>query len=747
MTGLPGNPVTDAGGNYHAIMSSGWSATVTPTKTGYSFTPLNRVYSNVTAPLSDQDYVATIISGVVTHGGFALSGVVMTGLPGNPVTDDSGYYNAPVPYDWSGTVTPTKTGYNFTPLSNDYNNVTTPQIDQDYIATNIYDLNSDLVIDIFDFWELASVWLTTGAGTFANINKVNDVDLEDFALLAGVIGEGISVSYMGQVTGVSYMPVENAVVTILGMPLSATTDPNGYFSISGIATSQLIEVSAPGYITETFFQINTVNDTLHFVIDLAAPLVTYGGLAGSSPDIYLKKVWDYADAMMASGKDTYGTETTPLFASVLDFSPIEVPTSMPPTVSGIRGSDRVLSGGNPMHDENFYRVLYALSHISTDNSYANDADASLLWFWDNTQSANTGLYTWGEHMSWNFYSEARNTNDSRSNTHEYFRPWILWEPWLRQSPSTFSAFAMGVWDHQIGNQTTGSFSRHADYDIHGPDTNHEYPRHGGFYISTWAQGYKETKDSEFLAAMEVMVNYYQGQQHVTTRAISTTAGSTKEWTYSCLSLAIDLTNTIPLIPAGTLADEMALMAQEIDTRFLSLPHELDDPLYPGTRGLVSTAYVANTDPYSPDRPYRDWWAQGYGDGSTANMLNMCYERYLQTGNAGYEDIILAGANYYLTSDLPAGTTYPIVLAEVIKLSLNAYRITSDTAYLDRAKFFADKAIVIFWDNGTLSLPKSTSDHNHYETITNSDSLALSLLELWMYINHPELDWHFHHIDR
>ncbi len=37
----------------------------------------------------------------------------MNGLPGNPVTNASGFYTATVHYDWNGTVTPTQAGYAF----------------------------------------------------------------------------------------------------------------------------------------------------------------------------------------------------------------------------------------------------------------------------------------------------------------------------------------------------------------------------------------------------------------------------------------------------------------------------------------------------------------------------------------------------------------------------------------------------------------------------------------------------------
>ncbi len=53
-----------------------------------------------------------------------LSGVEIQGLPGNPVTDENGFYTATVPYGWNGTISPTKKGYRFEPRSRVYRNIT-----------------------------------------------------------------------------------------------------------------------------------------------------------------------------------------------------------------------------------------------------------------------------------------------------------------------------------------------------------------------------------------------------------------------------------------------------------------------------------------------------------------------------------------------------------------------------------------------------------------------------------------------
>ena len=138
ISGLPDNPVTAQDGSYSATVDYGWSGTVTPSKAGYNFSPSPKTYTNVTANQT-QDYTGILqtftISGFVrTSGGTGISGVVMSGLPANPTTAQDGSYSGTVDYGWSGTVTPTKAGYNFSPLSLTYTNVSSNQT-QDYIGT------------------------------------------------------------------------------------------------------------------------------------------------------------------------------------------------------------------------------------------------------------------------------------------------------------------------------------------------------------------------------------------------------------------------------------------------------------------------------------------------------------------------------------------------------------------------------------------------------------------------------------
>jgi hypothetical protein len=140
LEGLPGSPATNAAGEYVAPITAGWSGTVTPTLAGFAFEPPNRTYTAVTSNFTGQDYSAFAgftILGTVTLDGSPLSGVLMSGLPGNPQTNAGGFYTAAVPSGWSGTVTPTLPGVSFNPPSRSYSSVGADQPGQDYTASYV----------------------------------------------------------------------------------------------------------------------------------------------------------------------------------------------------------------------------------------------------------------------------------------------------------------------------------------------------------------------------------------------------------------------------------------------------------------------------------------------------------------------------------------------------------------------------------------------------------------------------------
>jgi hypothetical protein len=487
---------------------------------------------------------------------------------------------------------------------------------------------------------------------------------------------------------------------------------------------------------------------MRFYIYILVSIMLSSCQSGNSPE-YLVCVEDYANALLDRGRDTYGREHSPLIASTLLRGTLSLPEgdSLHALLSlrreswGIRPHDRMLTGANPMHDENLYQILYALTELTGNNKYAKEADRTLKWFFENCQSEQTGLMAWGEHIGWDFNTETTIEKEQRYN-HEFFRPWVLWDQCYRLAPRPCRDFAAGLWDHQIHDHVTGEFSRHARYDRHGTGTQNQYPRHGGFFIATWAEAYERTQDTLFLRAIRVIHDFYHRNRNPRSGAIPAEVGNPRSnnrllWPQSNLGLAIDLWDAAPKLPPE-LGRELREMASGIDGVYLEIPHDVS----PGGRGFVSQAnagiLAAEDVRGGGNRVYTDLWTTGYGQSTDANAANVCMLRYRQTGQEGYRRLILAAADRYLdpepVTDFPV---YPGSLGDVIHLLLNAHEITSDGIYLDRADHFARMAIDMFFDK-TSALPKASSRHGHYEAITRADNLMMELLRLYLVTNKMEI---------
>jgi len=103
------------------------------------------------------------------------------------------------------------------------------------------------------------------------------------------------------------------------------------------------------------------------ILAVAAGLVAAGTAAARPAD---------ADALLTHGRDTYGEAPSPLIASALDRATLQLGEAT--GIEGIRDHDRMLTGANPMHDQNLYQVLYALSERTGEKRYADDGPPTAL---------------------------------------------------------------------------------------------------------------------------------------------------------------------------------------------------------------------------------------------------------------------------------------------------------------------------------------------------------------------------------
>jgi hypothetical protein len=131
MKGFPNPVYTDQSGYYSATVNWGWNGTVTPLLNGYTFKPASQSYSKVDSKRDNQNYEATMKTYTIS-GSTGIDGVTLYGLPDNPLSGPGGSYSVTVDWNWSGTVTPTKEGYEFTPANKPYTSVSSDMLNQNY---------------------------------------------------------------------------------------------------------------------------------------------------------------------------------------------------------------------------------------------------------------------------------------------------------------------------------------------------------------------------------------------------------------------------------------------------------------------------------------------------------------------------------------------------------------------------------------------------------------------------------------
>lgn len=136
LIGLPGEPVTDYQGNYSCAVPYGWAGTVKPEKEGYTLDPPYRIYEKVVRDCYNQNYTLSIMTFTIS-GDVGQPGVLMRGLPGDPISGREGKYSVTVEYGWSGTVEAFKEGFSFTPPQRRYNGVREHYPREDYFPTQV----------------------------------------------------------------------------------------------------------------------------------------------------------------------------------------------------------------------------------------------------------------------------------------------------------------------------------------------------------------------------------------------------------------------------------------------------------------------------------------------------------------------------------------------------------------------------------------------------------------------------------
>lgn len=479
----------------------------------------------------------------------------------------------------------------------------------------------------------------------------------------------------------------------------------------------------------------------------------------NQPDL-LGIVTRFADVMIDRSRMNLPNAQMPLFPIVLTRDTCKIPAAGARSLVTARVQPEFRNIANPQHDQNIYQILYALTPLTGDPRYAAEADRVLGYFLKNCQEPRHGFYCWGEHLGWDLFTNGPGgfpADQPSAAIHEFYRPWVLWEKSFDLAPDNCLRFARALWRNQINHREPLSFSRHAVITRdNSSGRGHEFPRHGGMYMATWAAAYRRTKDSEMLQAVEALVGFYASRRHPQTGIIPhytgveydrTGKGVQNVYTPSNVALAVELHDAAAAMP-DPLKTRMLALARSVDDSILAIKH---DP-GPGGKGFVMFCRPENLEPAEywskaedlakglPPRriPYSGGWRSGYIIQYPHTwIMPALTARHRQTGDARMRKLILACADHYVASepdfqpdprsgvaDIEAGMIGNVILA------LNAaFKINGDPKYLARAEWFCAWAVRHFWPDAS-PLPRASVRENIYSAPSRSDTLVLGLLQTW-----------------
>jgi len=171
-------------GNYSFTGLTNGSYTITPSKTGYGFSPVNRGVTINGANVTGQNFTGTAvvtysISGTVTGAGTGVTVALNGASTASTTTDASGNYSFTGLTSGSYTITPSKTGYGFSPV-NRY--TITPSLSWTY--NSIFSPANRYTITPSLSWTYNSIFSPANRGVTINGANVTGQDFMFFGTFA-----------------------------------------------------------------------------------------------------------------------------------------------------------------------------------------------------------------------------------------------------------------------------------------------------------------------------------------------------------------------------------------------------------------------------------------------------------------------------------------------------------------------------------------------------------------------------------
>lgn len=422
---------------------------------------------------------------------------------------------------------------------------------------------------------------------------------------------------------------------------------------------------------------------------------------------YLGYARSFMDTMIAKGTDIYGEEHTPMFVSILLVDTQTHPGAVLPAIDGQRQADRAPFGGNLQHDLPLLDAMEHMTALTGDDRYVNAARAYLQHFLDHGANTPTGIWPWGEHAHIDF-----RTNTPGHTTHEYLGAPSLafWELAWQMNPDAVTAHASGLINHVV-NLDTFEFNRHANIMEPLPVPRPEglgfldFPRHGGFFLQTWAFAYSRTGDAKYLDWIERMLDHQDntllaesGLLPSTSERAGRPVSASLASTFSC---ALSMLESVPLLEGTETGERVEQMALGyIDA-------------------VAEQSRIANSEPR---------FTAAYGAGALAGSVMNYIHAYRLTGDERFPPMARAVAERYAELDeIPRVRNTPAqVFGSIVNLMLDMYELDEDPRWIEAAERYAQVGIERLYYDG---LFRGATELWYYESELWVSNLVYALVRL------------------
>ncbi len=455
-----------------------------------------------------------------------------------------------------------------------------------------------------------------------------------------------------------------------------------------------------------------MNHLSRSILVLVLPTLFLQLSAADAISPYTAAARKFAEALLAHGRDHYGTIHTPMFVQMIDLRTLEIPKQRTPAdwraeMAGWKedtnymmwGKDRSsvawAQDSNLLFDVETIRLFYTLSKDTGDPRFATAADEYLRYFLKYCVSRTTGFFAWGEHIAYNVVGD-----EVLGKRHEIQNSDALWEELWKLDPGAVTREIEAIYRYHIIDKRMMAFDRHANYWNGEPERDEAtISLFLGVYVESFAFLYQKTGDPKYNEwARNLTLSFHSKQDPFGVYPDNWTewqARELPEYLYRALPpLATELYNAYE---------------RTHDERWLDDANRLldgCDHAYRSGRLLITE--------------------RGFGQ---SGLVDAALQGYRLTGKADYLDLARRAGTELATREQPRAQM-ALTLAGSIEGLRQLYEITGEKRWLEAAKKCGDLALASFVHSSGLILGTAVVDRpGYYDAIQGPGALAIALYRL------------------